>query len=115
MEYHEVAPITREQAEAALASKDPSKIVHALLSVTYHDLDWRWVQAICLRFIQDEDATIRGPAVTCIGHLVRIHGVLDEEVVLPVLVRLTKDTDIGGRAYDVLDDVHMFLRRASRE
>lgn len=115
MEYHEVAPITRERAKAALASQDPATIAHALLSITYHDPDWRWVQEICLRFTEDEDATIRGMAVTCIGHLARIHGVLDEEAVLPVLVRLTKDAAIGGRAYDALDDVHIFLRRAARE
>lgn len=109
MTYLEVVPISREEAESAILSDDPDAICNALLQLTYHDPDWQWVQNLCLQFVQYKDMNIRGLAVTCLGHLARIHGVLNTEKVVPILKDLRHDSDIGGKVEDALDDIQMFI------
>lgn len=111
MRYEDVLPITRQEAEDAFVSGNPNEVCNALVRVAYHDPDWRWVQAQCLRFGKHPDPDVRGLAATCIGHLVRIHGVLDMELVLPVLEGLLKDPEVSGRAQDALDDIKVYLGR----
>jgi len=109
MHYKDVLPITRQEAETAFSSENLEEICDALVRVTYHDPDWGWVQAQCLRFGKHPHSEIRGLAATCIGHLARIHGVLDMESVRPVLDELLKDPEVSGRAQDALDDIKVYL------
>lgn len=79
MRYHSVEPITRSEAEAVFATGQPEKILYALLSVVYHDPDWRWAQSLYLDYAHHAHTDLRGLAITCLGHLARIHGVLDRD------------------------------------
>ena len=110
MIFDEVKPITRSQAEAALASGVPNKICDALVRITYHDPDWRWVQEMCLALTRQSNLDVSGLAVTCLGHLARIHRTLDEERVLPTLRRLQENPTIAGRVVDALDDIRTYLK-----
>lgn len=109
MKYFEVIPISREEAKSAILSDNPDIICNALLRLTYHDPDWQWVQNLCLQLVQYEDTNIRGLAVTCLGHLACIHGVLNTEKVVPILEDLRHDPDVGGKVEDALDDIQMFI------
>lgn len=109
MQYQEVLPISREEAEDALLSSDPSVICDTLVRVTFYDPDWRWVQCMCLQFIQHQDKNICTCAITCLGHLARIHGVLDTEQVMPVLEALLNDPKVNGNVQDALDDIQTFI------
>jgi hypothetical protein len=108
--YHEIIPITREEAEIALLSNDPSVICEALLRSAYYDQDWLWVQSKCLQFVQHQNKDVRCLAVICLGHLARIHGALDTKKVVPILENLRDDPDIAGKVDDVLDDIQIFVR-----
>ncbi|SRR5713226_6625776 len=105
----EVKPITRTEAEANLTSGMPDKICDALIRITYHDPDWRWVQDMCLELTSHSDPQVSGLAVACLGHLARIHGVLDLEKVRPTLRKLRDDPKISGRVADALDDIKTYL------
>jgi hypothetical protein len=105
--YREPHPITRKEAEAAFASADSEEITLALVSVAFHDPDWRWVQDQCLHFAQHDVANVRQVAATCLGHVARIHRQLDLEKVLPVLQELSHDPEI--QVEDALDDIQMFV------
>ncbi len=107
--FRDVTPISREQASIAFASNNVEAICDALIRITYHDPDWRWVQEQCIRFAEFPDADVRGLAVTCLGHLARIHRKLNLEEVLPVLESLLKDPDVAPRVLDTLDDIKIFL------
>jgi hypothetical protein len=48
-------------------------------------------------------------AVTCLGHVARIHRTLDLDRVLPVLETLRKDPEIAASMGDALDDIEMYL------
>ncbi len=106
--YQEPKPISREQAERTLSSGSPSEISDVLVRLAYHEPDWRWVQNQCVRFLGYPNADVRGLAATCLGHLARIHGTVDKQLVVPALERLLMDPEIAGRAEDALADIKMF-------
>ena len=107
--YQEPHPITRDEAKAAFASGDPERIAHALVNVAFHEADWRWVQERCLGFARADVAAVRQIAVTCLGHMARIHGRLDLDRVLPVFDELSRDPEV--QVDDALDDIRMFMGR----
>ena len=109
MYYQDVSTITRQEAESAFSSGNSEAICNALVSIAYHDPDWRWVQNRCLLFCKHPDPMVRGLATTCIGHLARIHKVLDLPKVIRILKELQSDSEISGRAQDAMDDIKMFL------
>jgi hypothetical protein len=113
LEYEPILPITREEAQRHLEGSDPTEIVYALLRSAFHDDDWRWVQAQCFRLVTHEQPNVRRIAALCFGHLARIHGEIDLEVVRPVLTKLCSDSDPGvaGQAQDSLDEVNYFVAR----
>lgn len=111
MKYEEPAPMSRADAERALQSPDPDAVGAALLASALHDPDWRWVQEQCLRHLQHGSEQVRALAVTCLGHLARIHGHLDTERVLPALDALRAHPVLAGRVEDALDDIEMFVER----
>jgi hypothetical protein len=107
--YQEPHPISREEAEAAFASDDSERIAFALVNAAFHDADWRWVQERCLGFARDDVAAVRQIAVTCLGHVARVHRRLDLERVLPALDELSGDPQV--QVGDALDDIRMFVGR----
>src|SRR5688572_19938614 len=110
MRYDEIHPIPRAEAERLMSSPEADVVCRALVSAANFDQDWRWVQGWCVRRARDPRAQVRGCAVTCLGHLARIHGVLDLDTVMPLLEELVADPAIGGRAEDALGDIQMFIR-----
>lgn len=110
LKYEEVTPISRREAIASLGSDDGNRVCDALVRVAFHDSDWRWVQDQCICLSLDQRASVRAISATCLGHLARIHGALDNEKVLPVLRKLLEDPETRGYAEDALDDIRMSLR-----
>jgi hypothetical protein len=110
MEYHEIFQMDRTDLERLLESGNEKAIVEALLSAAYYDPDWKWVQGTCLRFLDHSDTSVRWNAATCLGHIARIHGQLDSEVVIPKLISRKADADIAASIEDALEDIKFFLR-----
>ena len=105
--YQEPHPVNRDEAESAFASGDSERIARALVNVAFHEADWRWVQERCLGFARHDVAAVRQIAVTCLGHVARIHRRLDLERVLPALDELSCDPEV--QVEDALDDIRMFV------
>jgi hypothetical protein len=108
--YHEIFPMSRSELERLIDSGNDSAIIQGLLSAAYYDPDWRWVQNLCLRFLSNPDNGIRSNATMCLGHLARIHGQLDIEIVMPRLRELLSDPSIAPSAEDALEDIKLFLK-----
>jgi hypothetical protein len=72
MQYQETLPISFKEAEEKLESDDPKRINDALIRLTYHDSDWQWVQDQCLQLVNYSGPVVKGPAISCLGHLARI-------------------------------------------
>lgn len=108
--YQEVKSIEKLEAEQIFQTHDTIALSDALVRVTFHEPNWRWVQEWCIHFIDDPEPTIQKVAITCLGHLARIHSVLDTPHVVPLLEALLEDPLVGGVAQDALDDIAMFVR-----
>jgi hypothetical protein len=109
LKYSEIEPITRQEAEVAFASGSETEICHALIRVVYHDPDWRWLQEKCIQFSKHDDSDVAGLAVTCFGHIARIHRQLDVDKVMRILNELRNNPEIAGRVSDAFDDINLYL------
>lgn len=107
--YKRTPPLARQEAEMAFSSGSPEQITDALVRVALNDPDWRWVQEKCLTFLDSPESDVRRLAVTCLGHLARIHGELDREKVVRLLNNLRHDDQIGGSVEDALEDIEEFV------
>lgn len=110
MKYEEILPVEKEQAAKVFQRNIPDEIVPALLGVTLHDADWQWVQDRCLDFLDSPLPDVRNTAITCLGHLARIHRKLDRPKVLAALAGKLTDPQTSGRAEDAMDDIEMFAK-----
>ena len=107
--YQDVPSLPREEAEALLANGTEQQLCEAIVSIALHDPDWRWVQTQCLRCVHHQSVAVRKAAALSLGHLARIHRVLEADVVLPVLYELARNPDTRGQAEDALDDIQTYL------
>ena len=110
MQYREITPIDRNEAELIFDGDELDNIRVTLVRVAFYDPDYVWAQERCLRFCEHEDSEVRSVAALCLGHVARIHRKLDLDKVLPVLQRLLKDEQTVGRAEDALDDIKRYVR-----
>jgi hypothetical protein len=95
---------------AAIDGASVEDATDALLSITYHDSDWKWVEGILVAHLDERSHTqIRSLAITCLGHLARIHRTIDSEIVVPRLRGLVHDRELGGVAEDALSDIRRFV------
>ncbi|MDT9721940.1 CPCC family cysteine-rich protein [Paenibacillus sp. ClWae2A] len=63
-------------------SDNPDTIVNGLLSLTLNADDGEFVQELMVRYTQHKNENIRGIAVLCFGHIARIHGAVNKQLIL---------------------------------
>ncbi|RBJ08066.1 hypothetical protein DRA43_07340 [Micromonospora provocatoris] len=80
----------------------------------YGDGDWKEAQELYLELLDHDDHQVQALAATCLGHLARVYGRLDERQVVAALRRARTRLHVRGNAADALDDIEVFLhpRRA---
>jgi hypothetical protein len=110
VQYKSVVERSRSEIETLLRSGDVTEVADALLSASYYDPDWKWVQGQCLAFSRHQDKNVRWVSATCFGHLARIHRQLDLGLVLQRLVEMKSDPLVAAAALDALDDIRFFLK-----
>jgi hypothetical protein len=109
MEYRKVEKISKQTADEVFSSLQPDAICNALLSVSFHEQDWKWVQDKCLYFLQNIDTRISRTAVICLGHIARIHLKMDREKVISALLARRGHPELSGVIDDALDDINIFV------
>ncbi|MEV6159777.1 hypothetical protein AB0L53_56520 [Nonomuraea sp. NPDC052129] len=109
MRYEEPRVGRREDLAAALTKGDVDGICRALVSLSFYDTDWKWVEGACLSLLSNSDAAIRQVAATCLGHVARIHGRIDKDVVIPALMAMLDDEQVVGAAENALEDISIFV------
>jgi hypothetical protein len=106
---------TKAELTELLPLSDEEVISKALLYMTFNIQDAGWIQKTCLEFIStNENDSMRGLAIICLGHVARIHGTVNEQTTIPFLNRLLNNTSLAGRAQDALDDIEIFIFRKNR-
>ncbi len=101
----------RKWALERMKSDETDRIVGALLSLSFYDEDWEYVENICIEYSNHSDSKVRGISILCFGHLARIHEQLHIEKVMPIINKalIDKDDFIRKHAYDAKDDINTFL------
>ena len=95
-----------------LRSEDTTVATDALLYLCFNIDDPEWIQIKCIEVIQAHCSDdIRGLALTCLGHVARMHKVINKALVIPVLFETLKHSTLSGRAQDALDDIDIFINR----
>ncbi|HEV8053138.1 MAG TPA: hypothetical protein VGP47_11640 [Parachlamydiaceae bacterium] len=100
---------THQELLKIFSSGDANEICDALVAMAFYDEDWKWCQEQCLFLLEHFDKNISGLAAICLGHIARIHGQLDKELVESVLSNHLNNKEISGRIEDALGDIKMFL------
>ncbi len=109
MQFEDLSPVDRADAAVELSSGDPERVSLALLRLALHEPDWRYVQDLCLVYVDDPAVWVRRNCATALGHLARLHQELDLERALPVLRRLQGDPDVASWAESAVDDITAFI------
>jgi hypothetical protein len=103
--------MTRAELAEALKAEDPETVQHALIAAALHDRDAAWLERTLMRFLSDSREGVRGIAANGLGHVARLHGSLDLNVVVPVLREMAgRGGWEGGKATDALDDIAVYMR-----
>ncbi|WP_262501767.1 hypothetical protein [Pseudomonas lundensis] len=99
------------ELESLLKSDNEQELIEALMYAVFNIDEPRWIQEECHELIcSDKSLNVRGLAITCLGHIARIHGAIDKNITVPLLMKLSKDKDLSGRASDALDDIEQFVK-----
>jgi len=102
----------KQKLEAMLRSEDMTVATDALLYLCFNIDDPEWIQIKCIDVIEKHrNDDVRGLAMTCIGHVARMHKVIDKSLVIPVLFEKLKHSTLSGRAQDAFDDIDVFINR----
>jgi hypothetical protein len=84
------------------------EVCNLLLKITFQSDEPKWVQDLCLRLIDLYDLNVSGLAITCLGHLARIHRDIEKEAVLKKLYDNLENEIIGDRVQDAIDDIEIY-------
>jgi HEAT repeat len=108
--YEPSQPRTSEEIIELLGSGDASKIISGLHSAAFHEIDWRWVQSQCLRFLNHPDSRVRWAAATFLGDIAAFHHQLDVDIVLPALEESLKDPDVRPAAQESMYFIRHYVK-----
>jgi hypothetical protein len=113
--FHNPPPATPADVRTALESDDVSRALNAMVGCgLYGDGDWRESQNLYLLLLDHDDPQVQTLAATCLGHLARVCGQLDEDRVVAALRQVRARPHVRGPAGNALEDIEAFLhpRRA---
>ncbi|MDQ7911311.1 hypothetical protein RB614_43165 [Phytohabitans sp. ZYX-F-186] len=103
-------PATAADVRAALDRGDVTGALEAMVgSALYNGVDWKEPQELFLQLLEHEDRQVSALAATCLGHLARVYGQLDEDRVVAALHRARCAPHISGTALNALEDIEVFL------
>lgn len=94
-----------------LTDEDISFCNKLLLMLTMSSSNPEWIENLCIEIIKSQrDIELRGLAITCLGHLARIHGKICSKKVLTALTSVMDNAELSGRAEDAMSDIEMFAK-----
>jgi hypothetical protein len=113
--FHNPPSATPAEVQSALDRRDIHGALNAMVGCAlYGDGDWRASQDLYLALLDHEDHQVQALAATCLGHVARVYGRLDEKRVVVALRRARVRPHGRGTAGDALEDIATYLhpRRA---
>jgi hypothetical protein len=108
--------ITVEDVNEAILRNDPAELEFVSITVALSDLDFHFVQSICIGLASSPHNKVRGSALVSLGHLARRYRLLDEQSVKPCIESALLDSDeyVRASAKSAADEIHQFLHWSIR-
>jgi len=115
LQYRQKDPISREDALRVLRSGDSAAVADALFRLALYCPDAKWVEELCLKYVDSPDDELRCMSALSLGTLARIHGAaFDGRRTFNRLLALVEDhtrdrsREVLGNAEDALSDLQIF-------
>lgn len=96
------------ELENHLKPDNKKEVTDAILYITFNTNDFNWTQNVITKMMDSDNEDVAGLAITCLGHIARIHGKIDKDRVIPLLKEKSQDPRFSGRVEDALNDIDMF-------
>ena len=109
LEYEEILPVYRTDADKALSSNDINLIARTLMAIGLYDDDWQWVQHHALRFLTHESEIVVSAAILALAHTARVNRSIDKGVVIAALQAVAADSRYAGKVQDAFDDIEVYV------
>ena len=108
--FHNPPPATPAGVRMALENDDVSGALDAMVGCALYGVgDWRESQDLYLTLLDHDDPQVQALAATCLGHLARVYGRLDEDRVVTALRQVRARPHVRGNAGNALKDIEIFL------
>lgn len=101
--------VNRRTLERQLAAGDKDTVINGIMAMVFNV---PWVSTQLRRLLAEhENLEVAGLALTCFGHLARLHGDVGELAPVKTLLRAKAATPspLAGVANDALDDLEIFM------
>ncbi len=107
--------IKKNEAACKLINTDENEtenVIQGLLELAINADDPDFVQYIMVQYSENDNENIRGIAILCFGHIAKIHGKIDKELVLSIVNRGLKDDSsyVRGHSQSALDDINNHMK-----
>jgi hypothetical protein len=101
----------RRDVDAAIAQDDPTVLRSEVIWVAMYHPDPVYAEALCSQLSSHVNNEVRGNAVLGFGHVARVHGVLNRDLVQPIILAALSETDrhVRGHAICAVQDTSHFL------
>lgn len=112
MEYAGVRALSKREVSGVMKGDNVEAKCRTLISISLNDSDHDWVQNLCFKALRDTHSEVKRCALVGLGHIIRIHGVIDLVKLNNSLEDLKKDASLSGTIDDLLSDIEIFQRSA---
>ena len=92
--------------ERAEREDDLAALVRGVIAVALHDPEFTYAEALCVRLAAHQNLNVRGNAIQAMGHLIRMHGRLDEATARSIIEAGLHDESeyVRSQAEEVRDE-----------
>lgn len=106
---------TANEIEKALSSNNKDIVINGIMAMVFNLDDVNWISNRLIELSKHNNVEISSLALTCFGHLARLHGnVGNLECVSNLLKNMSKNVSknvsLGGVAEDAMDDIETFMK-----
>lgn len=109
MLYQNFSYSDKNEIELLLKTNKSEKIISAIIGAINGVEDWKWLQDLCLKYIDHSDYWVSKTAISGLGDISRIYKSLEKEKVVERL-KMISNSKLLGIVDSTLDDISLFVK-----